>query len=218
MANQTPTLKAEAREKLGSRYAQRLRNDGKLPAVVYGHKQDPVHVAIDSKSFLHELEAGSRVLNVEHADGKTEACLLKDIQFDYLGTNVIHVDLARVDLSEKVSISVAIQIKGEEDSPGAKAPHAFVDQILNSIDVQCKVSDIPESIIADISTLDIGQSIHVKDLNLPDGVETELDPEDTVLIIHLSKAGISQEDEAGEGEGEASSAEPEVITEKKEDA
>ena len=105
MAQDIPTLETTARDKTGSRYSARLREAGQIPAVVYGHKQDPVHVAVDAQVITGLLHENTQLVNAQVA-GKTEPCLIKDIQWDYLGDHIIHVDLARVDLSEEVEVEV----------------------------------------------------------------------------------------------------------------
>src|ERR1041385_4074360 len=105
MAQQTPKLQASKRERMGTRYSRRLRRDGRLPAVVYGHGQAPAHVTVPTEEFTHVLHEGTHVLELQ-TDGSTEVCLIKDVQYDYLGDNIIHVDLARIDLNEEVTVPV----------------------------------------------------------------------------------------------------------------
>jgi len=210
MSSETPTLKATAREKTGTRYAQRIRKQGLLPAVVYGHKENPVHVTINHDEFMHHLHDGVHLLNVEH-DGANESCLIKEVQYDYLGTDVIHVDLTRVNLNEEIQVSVPIELTGEEESPGAKAEGAFVEQPFVDIDVICKANNIPNSIVVDISTLEVGDSITVGDLVLPEGVTTEQNADDAVVTISVAKEEVEEE------ETEAESAEPEVLSERKDE-
>src|SRR5690554_1476781 len=96
-----PKLKTEARERLGTRYARRLRAEGKLPAVVYGHEQEPVSVTVDAGELQDILHSHAHLVEVDIA-GQTGPCLIKDVQWDHLSTTIIHVDLTRVDLSEEV--------------------------------------------------------------------------------------------------------------------
>ena len=102
MTHETPTISAEKRERLGSRYAQRLRKSGRLPAVIYGHGSDPVSVSVDEKTTLAHLHHGRHVLNVEIDGEDAETCLVKDLQFGWLGDDLIHVDLTRVNLDQEV--------------------------------------------------------------------------------------------------------------------
>ena len=113
MSTMPPTVPAEPRERIGSRYAQRLRKAGRLPAVVYGHKQDPVAISVDGKSMLQMLERGNRVFELAIDGGVTETVLVKDLQFGYLGDNVVHIDFARVDFNEQVTVNVQLHFIGQ---------------------------------------------------------------------------------------------------------
>lgn len=210
MAHETPTLKAETRDRLGSRYAERYRRLGKLPAVIYGHQQDPAHVVVPGGELLHHLHSGAHLVALELDGGQTENCLVKDVQYDHLGTNVIHVDFTRVDLNETVTVSVTLQLKGQDRCPGAKVPDAVLEQILVDLEVECLATNIPDAIIVDISKLGADESITVGDLKLPEGVTTSHNPEDKVVTVYIKKAE-AEEAVAGEPTG----AEPEVITERK---
>ena len=106
MKHKAPTIEAKAREKVGSVYARRLRKAGRLPAVIYGHKKAPVPITIDEDEILSHLRHGTHVLTVDVEGARPETCLVKDLQFGYLGDNVIHVDFARVDLgAQSIALS-----------------------------------------------------------------------------------------------------------------
>ncbi|MBI1368801.1 MAG: 50S ribosomal protein L25 [Planctomycetes bacterium] len=211
MSHERPKLKATPRDRLGSKYAARLRATGQLPAVVYGHGQDPDHVALEAESFLHSLHEGAHLLDLD-ADGKAQTCLIKDVQYDYLGTNIIHVDLTRVDLSEEVEVSVPIELKGEDKSPGAKAANAVLEQPIVDLEVICRADSIPDAIYVDISAMNVDDAITVGDLKLPEGVRTEVDADAVVVSISLA----AEETEAAPTEGAPT--EPIVLTERKEEA
>ncbi len=208
----TATLKARIRQQAGSRVAARLRQEGQLPAVVYGHKQDPVSVTLDVREFLDALHRGHRLFNVD-IDGGKETLLVKDVQYDYLGKNIIHVDFMRVNLNEMVTVQVGIELRGT-----AQGTHdgGIVDEVLTHVDIECKVSEIPEVLAVNIKDLSVGQSIHAGQIELPAGTKLVTDPEAVIVVCHEAKAAISAE--ALEGEApEGAAAEPEVITEKKGD-
>src|SRR4051812_33542295 len=111
MASKVIPLPAEPREQLGTRATRRLRTAGKLPAIVYGHHQEPVNVTVPAKPFGEALKKGAHVFELG-LGGKKENALLKDVQYDHLGSHIIHVDFARVDLNEKVSVTIPIELKG----------------------------------------------------------------------------------------------------------
>lgn len=198
MASQVIPLAAEPREQLGTRTTRRLRAAGKLPAIVYGHGQAAANVTVPAKPFNEALNKGAHVFELS-LNGAKENALLKDVQYDHLGMHIIHVDFARVDLNEKVTVTIPIELKG--DAPGEKAG-GITQQILNDIEITCVVTNIPTSIVYNIGNLQLDGSVHVSDLTLPEGVTTEADPEQIVVICHAAKE---------EAEETADGAEPEVI-------
>ncbi|TVQ50882.1 MAG: 50S ribosomal protein L25 [Phycisphaerales bacterium] len=207
MSHEAPTVTAQLREKTGSRYAHRLRKNGHLPAVIYGHKTDPVSISVDEKVVLGYLHEGMHVFNMEVEGGEKQTCLVKDIQFGYLGDNVIHLDLTRVDLDEEVTVNVGIHFVGEPKA--AKVPGAVVSHPLNELEVICKVSAIPDQILVDVS--DMVEVYTVGDIELPAGVRTDIDPETPVATITY----IAEEEAEGEEvEVGDEAAEPEVISAK----
>ncbi len=204
--NQIPRLEAQPRENLGKRHNLRIRKAGQLPAVIYGHKLDPVHVTVDKKAFIELAHRNVHLLEVA-VGSSTEPCLIKDMQWDYLGSNVIHVDLARVDLTEKVTLEVGLVFVGEP--AGTKEAGAFLQVFHNEIEIECLATQIPESIKVDVSHLNVDEHIEVKDIKLPEGVVAVSDGD--LALAGVVIAAIEEEPEA---EG---TAEPEVIGKKLED-
>lgn len=209
MAHETPTLAATRRERLGTRYARRERQSGRLPAVIYGHKTDPIAILLDEKQTLSLLHHGTHVVNVQIEGGATETCLVKELQFGFLGDNVIHVDLARVDLDEEVEVSVHLRFLGTPEA--AKKPGSIVHYELTELPVRCKVRDIPDEIRVDLGGM--GDSLPAKDVQLPAGVRLDVAPNEIVARIELVLDVAEGEAAAVEG----TAAQPEVITEKKVD-
>lgn len=197
-----PRIPGQTRDRSGTRYANRLRNEGRLPGIVYGHKQDPVPLSVDYKQLVDLLHLNYHLIELE-VDGKVDACLVKDVQWNYLGTKIVHIDLARVDLSEQVEVEVSIELTGE---PAAlQEAGAVLSQPLTSIELRCRADEIPESIIHDVSELEAGHSITVSDLTLPEGVVAVTDPETLVAQIQI------QEELPEEEPAVAATEEPEVI-------
>jgi large subunit ribosomal protein L25 len=199
-------LKAQIREKSGSKNAATLRQQGMIPAIVYGHKENPVSIAISERDFLARLQQGSRLFDIELAS-KKEKLLIKEVQYDHLGKDILHADFMRVDLTEKVRISVPIEIKGT--AKGA-ADGGIVDQHLAQLEVECVVTSIPDSIAISIKELGVGDSVHAGDIKLPEGVMLVTDPTAIVLACHL----VAEVKTAEEAELEAPTA-PEVISKEK---
>jgi large subunit ribosomal protein L25 len=166
--------------------------------VIYGHGADPVSVSIEEKATLAHLHHGQHVFNVSIEGGATETCLVKDLQFGYLGDNVIHVDLARVDLDEKVKVRVHLDLVGELQN--ATLAGAIVVHDHSEIEVECAVRDIPESIRVELDTYK--QSVTVGELAMPEGV-VAITPDGT-MIIHVQIAAEEDEgDEAAPAEAAA---------------
>jgi large subunit ribosomal protein L25 len=213
MKKETPTLKADIRTKHGSRYTQRARAEGKIPGVVYGHKMDPVSVAFEGTALLERVNAGDKVFKLDLPGTKNadegQMVLLKAVQFDYLGTNLIHVDFARVDLNERVTTKVHVQLKG--DAKGLKTTGAILMHPTNELLIECKVTDIPESITVDISELDMDQQITAGQVKLPsDDMKLLTDTHAVVAQIVEAKEEVVAEATAVVAEAAA----PEVIGEK----
>ena len=207
MKHETPTIAAEPRERIGSRYARRLRQAGRLPAMIYGHGMGSVPVSVDEKSTLAILHDGAHLVNLTLSD-KSETCLVKDLQFGYLGDNVIHIDFARVDLEEEVEVNVHLEFEGEPAA--AKEAGAIIVHDLTELEITCKAGEIPDQIVVDIANL--VETITIGELKLPEGVRCNLDPETTVVHIEIVAEEAEGEEAAVVGE-----AEPEVIGGKSEE-
>ena len=211
MSTDVISIDAKPRERTGSRYSRRLRASGGLPAVVYGHKQDPESVTLDAKQVVRQISEGHKLFKISMGSSE-DTVLLKDIQYDHLGTDVIHVDFERVDLTEQVEVNLPVHLKG--DAIGLKTAGAILIHPTSEIEVRCKVSDIVEHIDVDISGLDVGQALHASDVPLPPGFELLTEPEAVLAAIQVK----AEEEEEGEaGEAEEGAAEPEVLSERKED-
>jgi large subunit ribosomal protein L25 len=205
----TVVLKAETRSSVGSKDAGKVRAAGRIPAIVYGHKQDPVSISVDSHNFVEVLHHGQRLLDVD-IDGKSQKLLVKDLQYDHLGRSVIHADFVRVDLTETVKVSVAIELKG---TAHGTTEGGIIDEQLNELEVECVVTNIPDAIEVLVKDVNIGDVVHAGDIELPDGVKLITDVEAVVLTCHVVAAAKSTEEIEEEEELTA----PEVITEKKEE-
>jgi large subunit ribosomal protein L25 len=212
MKHKAPTVEARPRDKVGSIYARRLRQSGRLPAVIYGHRKTPVAISVDEGDMLTHLRHGTHVLNIDVEGSKPETCLVKDLQFGYLGDNVIHVDFARVDLEEEVNVHVRLNFVGEPHA--AARGGAILNHDLTDLEVVCRVNEIPEDIKVDLTVMGDGLMLTVGDIELPPGIRTDLAPD--TPVAHVSFVKREEEVAVGEeAEVPAEAAEPEVITEAK---
>ena len=190
MSKEVPTIQAARRDRLGSRYSKRLRASGRLPAVIYGHGTDPLAVHVDEKITISALKKGLHVMNLEIEGSGTETCLVKDLQFGFMGDDVIHMDLARVNLDEVVTVTVSLEFFGAPDA--AKKSGVVVVHELSDIQVRCKVRDIPEHIRADMTTM-TGETFTLSDLKLPSGVAHATDPHAVIARLQILKEEASAE-------------------------
>jgi large subunit ribosomal protein L25 len=204
MAHETPIVTVELREKLGTRYARRLRKTGRMPATIYSKGTDPVSVSIDEKEILKHLHGGNHVMELDNGDGNPATVLVKDLQFGYLGDNLIHVDFARVDLKQIVTVTMTLEITGQPTS--ASIAGSILEVPRPQIEIECMVKDIPESIKVDLSTVE--SIFTIGDLILPEGVKATLEAERHIAHVTIVQEASEEGDETEDGE-EAS---PEVIS------
>jgi large subunit ribosomal protein L25 len=197
------TLKATLRESIGSGESRRLRNDGLLPAVVYGLGMEPVSIALSAREFTNALktEAGSNViLNLEVGKNKYTT-LAREIQRHPYKNEFLHIDLIQIDLTQKVEANVQINFLG---TPlGVKDEGGLVQTINSTITVSTLPSSIPSSLDLDISELNVGENATVLDVKLPEGVELASEDDDSILVtITLPRAAVEEEEEIEGLEGE----------------
>jgi large subunit ribosomal protein L25 len=200
----TGKLAVKKRSEQGSRDCRRLRDQGLVPGNMYGHKQAAVPLTVAASDLMPLIRGGARVLDVD-LDGKTEKVLFREIQWDYLGKQVVHVDLLRVDPNEKLTIEVKVELKGT--APGVVGG-GVLDHTLRTLHVECLAIQIPDSIIVKISALEIGQALHVRDLEVPPNTRFTNNPD--AVVVRVAQPGAEIEPAAG-GVGEEGPAQPEVI-------
>jgi large subunit ribosomal protein L25 len=204
---QTAQITAKTRSELGSRANKRLRDAGMLPGVIYGHKEAIVPVTLPKKEVVNFLSHGAHLFEVG-IDGKKETVLIKEVQYNHLGNDVIHVDFARVSLDEEVEVTVPLELKGE---PKGEKDGGVLQQIISELELKCKVTDIPDIIRHDVSEMALNDVLHIKDLKLPANVKAVQDED---LIVATVKE--IQEDVVA-APAEEGAAEPEVIGRKAEE-
>ncbi len=198
------SLVAQPREGRGSQAARQLRRKGLLPAVLYGHKEETLSLALSTEEVENVIRHGVRVVDLQ-AGGKEEKALIKDVQWDHLGKELLHVDFARVAADERVVVTVHFEIRGT--APGVNAGGVF-DQPMHALSVECLAISIPESIRVNVGELQIGGMIHVRDLVLPPGVMAMSDPD--AIVVQIS-APVAEAEAAPVAAEAAAQAEPEVI-------
>jgi large subunit ribosomal protein L25 len=204
---------AESRSDVGKGASRRLRREGKVPGVIYGSSKDPVSLSVVHDDLMHHLEHEafySHILTVT-VDGKAQKAVLKDLQRHPAKAKLLHVDFQRVGDKDVIHMHVPMHFINEENSVGVKAG-GLVSHLLTTIEVTCQAKDLPEYLQVDLSDLDVGDSLHLSNIDLPKGVQiTALthgeDHDLPVVSIHAAKGGAVEEAAEGEaaaGEGEAS--------------
>ena len=201
MAAQTAQVTVKPRSELGSRANKRLRDSGFVPGVIYGHKEDVVPITLPKRELVGHLNHGAHLFDLA-VDGKSEKVLVKEVQYDHLGQEVLHVDFARVSLDEKVEVTVPLELRG---TPKGEADGGVLQQMVSELEVECLVTEIPEQVRHNVSDMALNDVLHIKDLKLPPGVMALQDPDLIVATVREIVEAVSTE------AAEATTAEPEVI-------
>ncbi len=209
MSHEVPVLEVKPRDRMGSRYSKRLRATGRLPAIIYGHGTKPTAICVEAKGVLSALKRGLHVFELCLEGGAKETCLVKDLQFGWLGDDVVHIDFTRVNLDEEVTVSVGLHFIGVPEA--AKKIGSVLTHDIAELQVRCKVRDIPESIRIDLTHM-AGDLMQVSELKLPPGVTAMSTPH-----AALARVVVVLEEAAGEAATATATAEPEVLTAKKEE-
>ena len=201
-------LNVSKRSERGTLRMKRLRQSGKVPAILYGHGKESISLAIDTKDVHSAIRHGSHF--VQLSGELTESALIKMIQWDQLGSDIMHVDLTRAKADETIEIEVPVELKG--DAPGTREG-GVVNHILHSLMIRCSAASIPEKLEVNINSLELDGALTTEDIEFPEGtaaVDTE--PQ---LVVQCAAPTVRDEEE--EADGDASAAEPEVIGRKRDD-
>jgi len=214
------TLKAVIREEFGKEASNRLRKTNCVPAVVYKKASKAIPLQVDAKELFHVLHTsagGNVIITLEidsvakgQAKKKDKTVIVKEIQYDPIKGNVIHLDFQEISLTDRITVNIAIETKGEPE--GVKADGGILDHPIKELHIECLPTEIPEKIDVHVEALKIGDSIRVKDLSIPAGIKVLNDKEQVVCSVVPPKM---EEELTEEEQAAQESAEPEVIREKK---
>ncbi len=212
------TLPAEARERAGKGASRALRREGRVPAVIYGEKKEPLSVHVEEKLLAKMLSTGhfmNSVIMVE-VGGKANRTLPKDVQFHPVSSRPIHVDFVRIGEHAQVHVNVPVRFLDEEDSPGLKRG-GVLNVVRHELELVCDAAKIPNEIAISLAGLEIGDAVHISSVTLPEGSKSAIEDRDfTVATVVAPSAMKAEEEEAaaagevptveegeeGEGEGE----------------
>lgn len=209
----TASLSATLRSESGKGAARALRRAGSVPAVIYGHKREPMSLAIPTRELERLLERVSAETTVVELsiDGKVSRTLIREIQKHPFKKQLVHVDFQELVAGEQITVNVPLVVVGT--SIGVRSFAGVLDQTMRELEVTVDPSAIPNHIDVDVSELNIGDSIHVRDLTVPAGVTVITDGDATVLVVAAPK--VNATDAAADAATAAAAAEPEVLRAKK---
>ena len=201
-------LTGARRDRLGKGGARKARAAGQIPAVLYGHGEDPIPVAIGTRDFevaLHKHEGGNPIVNLA-LGGSEYTALIRAVQYDPVSHHILHLDFQHISLTETVEVKVALHFEGL--AVGVKDGGGILEHIMREVEVRCLPTAIPPSISVDVSHLNIGDSVHVSNLSVPN-VVILTDP--TATIATVVPPTVMEEKPAEEAAVAEAAAEPEVI-------
>ena len=192
-----PTLTAEERPERGTRATRRLRSAGLVPGVVYGGADgDCVSFKVDSRVLRQVLVDGSALIDLE-VGGKTRPVIVKDQQLHPVRDEVTHIDLLEVRLDEKIQTQVGIHLEGAEEAPGIKEG-GVLEHVTHQLNIEALPTAIPDSIVVDVSGMEIAATMHLSELSAPEGVEFLDDPEETIIATIVVPTEVEEPEEIEE--------------------
>ncbi|HEY0413430.1 MAG TPA: 50S ribosomal protein L25/general stress protein Ctc [Allosphingosinicella sp.] len=192
------TLSAETRERAGKGASRAMRREGRVPAVVYGNREEPLAVHVEEKALVKMLNTGhfmNSVVMVEVAGGPTARTLPKDVQFHPVTDRPLHVDFLRISEHSKVHVAVPIRFVGEDQSRGLKRG-GVLNAVRHELELVCDAAEIPDDIEISLAGLDIGDSLHISHITLPEGVESAITDRDFTIATIVGAASMTEEGEA----------------------
>ncbi|MGD9344275.1 MAG: 50S ribosomal protein L25 [Candidatus Aminicenantes bacterium] len=209
-------IKGEMREAFGKNASRRLRQEGRVPANLYGAKAENVSLSLDKKDVFQILrsESGENTIFKISYDSKTRDVMIKEAQLSPVSGELLHVDLILISMDKEIRVTVPFILTGE--AIGVKAEGGFVDFVTREVELECLPKAIPEHIEVDISELHLHQSVKLEDISLPEGAKWVSDPETVIAMIHAqAKEEVVVEEEELEEEVISEGEEPEVIKKEK---
>jgi large subunit ribosomal protein L25 len=214
-ATARPKLTVDERSERGSRASRRLRRAGLVPGVIYGGDDEPTSFKVDARELHRALHEGSAVLDIELGSGKTRPVIVKDQQFHPVRGEVVHIDLLQVRLDETIQSTVAVELEGVENAPGVREG-GVLEHVTRELNIEALPTDIPESVVVDVSRLEMLATMTLGEVAAPPAVTLLDDPDETVIatitppskveepVVEEETELVGEEGEAVEGaEGEA---------------
>jgi large subunit ribosomal protein L25 len=207
----TLTLSAETRDRVGKGASRALRREGRVPAVIYGNKQEPLGIHLEERALVKALNTGhfmNSVIMIEGAGGKPIRTLAKDVALDVVTDRPVHIDFLRISEHARVTVAVPVVFTDEEAAPGLEAG-GVLNVVRHELEIVCDAAEIPSEISVSLKGLNLGDSLHISAVTLPKGVASAIEDRDfTIATIAAPAALKAEQDEANEAaeaiaEGEA---------------
>ena len=186
----------------GTGASRRLRRTGYVPGIVYGGTAEPTALTIEHNPLYHSLRVEafhSSILDLE-LDGKAEKVLLRDVQWHPFKPQVLHIDFQRVDANQRIQVKVPLHFKNQDVSPAVKLNSALVQHVETELEISCLPADLPSFIEVDLSGLEVGKAVHLRDVTLPKGVQlVGLGKDDNPVLANAVVPEAAEDDAAAEG-------------------
>jgi large subunit ribosomal protein L25 len=202
-------LSAETRERAGKGASRAIRREGRVPAVIYGDKSEPLSIHVEQKALIKALSNGHFMNTVVMVDvgGKQTRTLPKDVQFHPVTDIPLHVDFLRISEHSTVHVNVPVRFVNDEASPGIKRG-GVLNIVRHDLELVCDAASIPEEILIDLTGYDVGDSIHISSVSLPEGTRSAIEDRDFTIATVVAPSAMKQsEEDIAEAEGAAAQAE-----------
>ena len=214
------TLPAEARERAGKGASRELRRNGRVPAVIYGGKEEPTSIHVEAKELVRQLGTGHFMNSIVMIDigGKIVRTLPKDVALHPVSDRPVHVDFLRLSKDAKIQVAVPVVFVNEEDSPGLKKG-GVLNVVRHELELVCESAKIPDEIAIDVTGYEVGDSIHITSVKLPEGSESAITDRDFTIATLVAPSamkraeGEATDEEGEEAEGAEAAAEAEAAEE-----
>ncbi len=196
------TLPAEARERAGKGASRALRREGRVPAVIYGGKEEPTTIHLEEKELVRQLMLGHFMNSIVmiDIDGKSERTLPKDVAFHPVTDRPTHVDFLRLAKDAKIEVAIPVAFINEEESPGLKKG-GVLNVVRHDLDLVCESDKIPDRIEIDVTGKEVGDSIHISEIKLPEGAESAITDRDFTIATIAAPSGGTDDEDGEDGEG-----------------
>ena len=213
------TLPAEARERAGKGASRALRREGRIPAVIYGGKEEPTVIHVEEKELVRQLMTGHFMNSIVMIDvaGSSVRTLPKDVSFDPVSDRPTHVDFLRLSKDAKIEVAIPVVFINEEESPGLKKG-GVLNVVRHELDLVCEADKIPSQIEIDVTGREVGDSIHISEVNLPDGAESAITDRDYTIATLVAPSALKKSESEDEEGDEIAADEVEATAQSGEDA